>query len=82
MKLHAHALALAGAVVSAACMLLLSVLNALGIYQSAAGTMADWHMFYAPDVGGTIAGMIEAAVISYIVLYAFAWVYGKCLPKK
>lgn len=80
-KLHAHALASAGAIISAVCMLLLGIGANIGVYVSAAEQMAKWHMFFSFSLGGIIAGMVEAAIISYIFLYAFAWVYNKMLER-
>ncbi len=76
-KLNELALGYAGAGVSAACMLLLSIAAKLGVYTRAAERMMDWHMFYTLSFGGIIAGMIEAAVWSFVFLYALAWVYNK-----
>jgi hypothetical protein len=82
MKLHAHKLALAAALVSAAGMLLLSLLNGVGLYQSAASQMMGWHMYYRPNATGTLFGMIEAAVITYIYVFPIAWVYNRLLESK
>lgn len=82
MKLHAHKFSLAGAIVSVFCMILLSVVNSLGIYIGSVELMQQAHMFYTPTVGGTITGMIEAAVMTYISLYVFVWVYNKLLDGK
>jgi len=38
--------------------------------------MEQWHLFFEPTVGGTVAGMIEAAVISFVLMYTFAWLYN------
>ncbi|MBU0531638.1 MAG: hypothetical protein ABIG32_02610 [Candidatus Uhrbacteria bacterium] len=79
---HAHKLGLAGAVVSALSMLLLSLGNAVGLYVGATTQMQAWHMFYTPTVGGTITGMIEAAIITYIFLFVLAWLYNRMLAAK
>lgn len=79
--LHAHALGSAGAIVAAASMLLLGIGANIGIYESAAAQMAKWHLFFSPSFGGIVGGMIEAAIITYIFLYAFAWVYSKMLER-
>jgi hypothetical protein len=76
-KCNALALGYAGAILSAAWMLVLSILAALGVYVSAAEQMAKWHMFYSVTVVGTITGMIEGAVHGFIFLYALAWIYNK-----
>lgn len=75
MKIHIHKLSLAGAIFSALSMIVLSIANALGIYQATVQSMQDWHMFYSPTVLGTVTGMIEAGVITYISIYAFVWIY-------
>ncbi|WP_232700656.1 hypothetical protein [Halobacterium wangiae] len=76
--MHLDALALAGAaaVVSAVGMLLLGVFGAIGIYEGAVAMMEQWHLFFEPTVIGTVAGMIEAAVISFVLVYPFAWLYN------
>jgi hypothetical protein len=58
-------------------MLLLGILANLGIYVSAARQMMKWHMFFSLSPLGIITGMIEAAVLSFVFAYAFAWVYNK-----
>ncbi|WP_435362376.1 hypothetical protein [Haloarchaeobius sp. DFWS5] len=76
--MHLDALALGGAaaVVSAAVMLLLSVFSAVGVYEGAVAMMEQWHMFYEPTVVGTVAGMVEATIISFALVYAVAWLYN------
>jgi len=76
MKLNSLALGYAGAIISAVCMLLLGILVNLGLYESAAMQMSQWHMFFSPSLTGIIAGMIEAAVISFVAFYAFGYVYN------
>jgi hypothetical protein len=80
--LNALALGYAGAIISAICMLLLGILGNLGLYSGAVGMMEEWHMFFSPSVGGIIIGMIEAAIISFIILYAFALVYNLLVTRK
>ncbi|MBR9690684.1 hypothetical protein GOV08_03285 [Candidatus Woesearchaeota archaeon] len=58
-------------------MLLLGILGNLGIYTSAAEQMMKWHTFFSLSIGGIIAGMIEAAIISFVFLYLFGWIYNK-----
>ncbi|USZ70106.1 hypothetical protein NGM10_17415 (plasmid) [Halorussus salilacus] len=76
--MHLDSLALAGAaaVVSAVAMLLLGVFGAIGVYEGAVEAMEQWHLFFEPTVVGTVAGMVEAAVISFVLMYAFAWLYN------
>ncbi len=74
---HAHALASSGAIVAAASMVLLGIGANMGIYTGAAEMMRQWHMFFSLSFFGIFTGMIEAAIITYVFLYAFAWVYNK-----
>jgi hypothetical protein len=74
--LNPLALGEAAAVVSAAVMLLLGVFGAIGVYEGAVAMMEQWHLFFAPTVVGTVAGMVEAAVVSFVFVYALAWLYN------
>lgn len=76
-KLNTKVLGYAAAVVSAAGMLILSILSYLGVYTQAAQEMAKLHMFYSVTAIGTITGMIEGAVIGFIAAYVFAMVYNR-----
>mgnify|MGYP000668614885 CR=1 FL=1 len=76
MSLDALALAGAAAVVSAVVMLLFGVFGAIGVYERGIEAMEQWHLFFEPTVVGTVAGMIEAAVISFVLMYTFAWLYN------
>lgn len=76
MHLDALALAEAAAVVSAVVMLLLGAFGAIGVYEGAVEMMEQWHLFFEPTVVGTVAGMVEAAVISFVLAYGFAWLYN------
>ena len=80
-QLHAHALASSGAIVAAVSMLLLGIGANIGIYEGAVAMMQQWHMFFSPSFGGIITGMIEAAIITYIFLYACGRMYNKMLEK-
>jgi hypothetical protein len=71
------AFATAAAIVAALSMLILGILGNLGIYKSAVGMMTQWHMFFSLTPFGILTGMIEAAVISFIFIYIFAWLYNK-----
>ena len=82
MKLNAEKLSLAAAIVSSVCMLLLSILNGVGLYQSAVSQMEAWHMFYTPTFLVTFIGMIEAFVITYICVYAVTWLYNYLISEK
>ncbi len=76
MKLNPLSFGYAGAIVGAATMLLLSVGNGMGMYQNAMAQMMRWHMFYGPTFGGTLTGMIEAAILSFVAGYLFASLYN------
>lgn len=76
MKFNTQKAAFAGAIFATLGMLLLSIANALGIYEGAVNMMQQWHMFYTPTFVGTIAGMIEAAVITYVSILVIIWIYG------
>jgi hypothetical protein len=75
-KLNAIALGVAAAIIAALGMLLLGILGNLGIYMGAVRMMEEWHMFFNLTPLGIIGGMIEAAIISFIFVYAFGWVYN------
>jgi hypothetical protein len=76
MQLDALALAGAASVLSAGVMLLLGVFGAIGVYEGAVEAMQQWHLFFEPTLVGTVAGTIEAVVISFVFVYAFAWLYN------
>lgn len=82
MKSNTQRYSLTGAIFAALTMLLLSIAEALGIYTTAVDAMQQWHMFYSPDVIGTITGMIEAAVITYVSVYVIVWIYQLLDGKK
>lgn len=75
------ALGYAGAIVSALLMLIIGILANFGLYTMGTQHMAEMHIFFSPTFGGIIAGMIEAAVSSFIILYAFGFVYNKFATK-
>lgn len=76
-KLNELALGYSLAIISAAGMFLLGVLGNLGIYTTAVNMMQQWHMFFSLSFLGIIAGMIEAAIWSFIAGWLIAWVYNK-----
>ena len=75
-KINAVNMGFSAAIIAAGGMLLLSLGNAIGVYTGATVQMAKWHMFYSPDVLGTITGMIEGAIISFIFVYLLILVYN------
>ncbi len=76
-KLNELALGYAAAALSSICMLLLGIGWNLGIYESAAQAMANWHIFFNPSITGIIAGIAEAAIWSFVAAYLFAYLYNK-----
>jgi len=76
-RLNELALGYAAAIISAAAMLVLGIFGNLRIYAGAVEMMMKWHAFFSLSILGIIAGMIEAAVISFLAAYAFGWVYNK-----
>ena len=80
--LHAMYLGYAGAIVSAIIMLLMGILGNLGFNTGAVAMMEEWHLFFSLSVIGIIGGMLEAAIISFVVLYLFAVVYNWLLQQK
>ena len=61
---------------AAVVMLLLGIFGAIGVYEGAVQMMEQWHLFFEPTVGGTIAGIFEAAIISFGLTYSLAWLYN------
>jgi hypothetical protein len=58
-------------------MLLLGILGNVGIYTGSVEMMQQWHMFFSLSIGGIIAGMVEAAVITFVFVYLFGLLYNK-----
>ncbi len=75
-KLQAQPVTTVLAVWSALFMLVLWLLSKVGLYVSAAEQMAEWHVFFDLSLAGLIGGMIEAAVMSVIGVYAFVYIYN------
>lgn len=80
-KLNALTFGYTGAIFASLMMLILGVLGNMGVYTNAVNAMAQWHPFFSLSIGGIIAGIIEAAISSFIGLYVFAWIYNSILPK-
>ena len=80
-KLHTLSLGYAGAIISAALMLLLGILGNFDIYLNVVNMMQEWHIFFSLSPIGILGGMIEAAVISFVSLYAFAAIYNLLVTK-
>jgi hypothetical protein len=78
-KLNALAFGGAAAIVASISMLILGILGNLGFYEGGVSMMSQWHMFFTLTPFGIIAGMLEAAVISFIFAYVFAYTYNKII---
>ncbi len=76
-KLNELALGYAGGIVSGAAILLLGLLGNAGMYRGAAQMMMQSHMFFSLTPLGIITGIIEAAILGFIVGYAIAFAYNK-----
>jgi hypothetical protein len=76
-KLNSFAFGVSAAIVAALSMLILGIMGNIGIYRGALEMMTQWHMFFSLTPFGILTGMIEAAVISFLLFYIFAWVYNK-----
>ena len=76
-KLNPLALGYAGAIISAVGMGVLGILGNIGVLTNIVESMMRWHIFFSLSVIGIIAGMFEAAVFNFILLYALAWLYNK-----
>lgn len=66
-----------GAIVSAIGMFLLSIAGNIGIYTGAVEMMKQWHMFFSLSIGGTIAGMVEAAIFGFVFVYLLIYFYNR-----
>jgi len=76
-ELKPLALGYSAAIVAAIAMFILGILGNLGIYSSAVQMMEQWHMFFSLAPVGIIAGMIEAAIISFMSAYLLGILYNK-----
>jgi len=76
-KIDVPAASYAAAGFSALLMILITLLNKVGLYAAMAERMEVWHMFYTPTLIGTITGMIEAAIISFVAVYIFSLMYNR-----
>ncbi|MBU2609089.1 MAG: hypothetical protein KKF26_07215 [Chloroflexi bacterium] len=76
-KPKALALAGAAAIVAAILMLVLGILGNIGVYTGAVDMMQQWHMFFSLSIVGIIAGMVEAAVITFVFVFLLVFIYNK-----
>jgi len=75
-KLESKQLAVTFAVWCALLMVALWLLANVGLYVSAAEQMMKWHMFFDLSPAGLIGGVIEAMVMSVVLVYTFVFVYN------
>lgn len=78
-KLNALAFGAAAAIVAAVLMLLLGILGNLEIYTGAVSMMGQWHLFFSLTPTGIVAGMIEAAVSTFVFVYLFGVIYNRII---
>jgi hypothetical protein len=78
MKEHLNAIAFgaAAAIIAALIMLIIGVLSSFGIYTKPAMMMSEWHLFFSPTPLGVVAGMVEAAIITFVFTYFFIVLYN------
>ena len=76
-KLRLLVLASSAAIVAAVVMLLLGILGNIGVYTGAVEMMQQWHMFFSLSIGGIIAGMFETAIITFVFIYLFGFLYNR-----
>ncbi len=76
-KINPLALGGAAAILAAVIMLLLGILGNIGVYTGAVDMMAQWHVFFSLSIGGIIAGMVEGAVVTFVFVYFFGFIYNK-----
>lgn len=70
-------LGIAIAIISAVGMLVLSLLGLSGRALEAIKLMQTHHIWYDLTAFGVIAGILEAAVFSFVLGYATAWLYNR-----
>jgi len=75
-KVNALAAGYSAAIISGALMLLLGILGNLGWYMGAVNAMMQWHAFFSLSIMGIIGGILEAAIISCVIVSSFVWVYN------
>jgi len=76
-KLNSLVLGYAAAILAAIIMLLLGILGNIGVYTGAVDMMQQWHVFFSLSIGGIIAGMVEGAVVTFVFVYLFGFIYNK-----
>lgn len=75
--LNPNGLGIALAILSAVGMLLLSLLGLSDRALEAVRIMQTHHIWYDLTAVGILAGILEAAVASYVLGYVLAWLYNR-----
>lgn len=75
--LNTHGLGIALAILSGIGMFILSLLGLSGRALKVVEMMQWHHIWYNLTAFGIIAGIIEAAVFSYVVGHLFGWLYNR-----
>ena len=75
LKLDELALSYTGAIISVACILLFGVFGNRSFYIMP--MMRQWSLGLIWSPFGILVGLIQAAIIGFIVGYAVAWMYNK-----
>lgn len=78
-KLNSAAFGLAAAIVAALIMAVIGTLSRFGIYTEAAQMMSSWHIFFDTTLLGIFAGMVEAAVSTFVLIYLFAVIHNQII---
>jgi len=76
-KLQVLTLSYAAGITAALMMLVMGIFGNIGIYTGAVAQMQAMHLFFTLSIGGIIAGMIEAAIITFVMVYVFGAIYNK-----
>lgn len=76
-KLNEKSLGYSLAIISAIGMLLTWIVGKIGWYQGWVNNMLEMHIFFSLSIGGLIAGIIEAAILSFIAGWLIAYFYNK-----
>lgn len=80
-RLDATAFASSAAVIAAVVMLLLGIFGNLGVYAGAVDMMEQWHLFFDLSAVGILAGMVEAAIVTFVFCWAFVALYNRLLGR-
>lgn len=79
LKINSFALAYTLAILSAGCMLILSLLGRLGYSLEAIEIMKAWHLPYSLSFWGIVGGMAEAALAGLVIGFIIGWIYNQFL---